>query len=99
MNVLKIALEEGFSGQHVTVSVDGAVVLDETDVRTRLQIGLAKSVEVQVPDGRHAVEARVEGVPPLRTEVDAADIKSVRISLTAEGSPVAVTSRERPRYL
>ncbi|MFE0186774.1 hypothetical protein [Streptomyces sp. NPDC059008] len=99
MNVLKIALEEGFSGQHVVVSVDGTVVLDETDVRTRLQIGLARSVEVQVPDGGHSVEVRVEGEPPLRTEVDAPVTQSVRISLTAEGSPVAVASRDRPRYL
>jgi hypothetical protein len=47
MPTLKIDLQEGFDGDHVIVEVDGRVVLDKDGVRTRMQVGLAESLQVE----------------------------------------------------
>jgi hypothetical protein len=99
MSELTIALEEGFQGQHVVVVVDGDVVLDEPDVRTRLQIGLARSIPVRLPEGDHSIDVRVDGTDRLNMHVDTGVTRSVRISLTADGSLHAVTSGDLPGYL
>jgi hypothetical protein len=96
---LTIALEEGFQGQHVVVVVDGDVVLDESDVRTRTQIGLARSVPVRMPEGTHSIDVRVEEVDRLALRVDTAATRSVRISLAADGRLHVVTGGGLPRYL
>lgn len=59
MASLHVALEEGFGGEEVVVLVDGREVFAGADVRTRLQIGLAKSFDVEVAPGRHVVECRL----------------------------------------
>ena len=86
MRTLTIALEDGFVDDHVIVSVDGAVVLDEEHVRTRTQTGHARLVEV--PTG--ADECRVEVALPeggLRTEVrtDPRRAPNVRVSISGGG--------------
>lgn len=48
---LHIALEEGYEGETVVVTVDGDEVFRDDDVRTRYQIGLADSVDVTVASG------------------------------------------------
>lgn len=98
MSELTIALEEGFRGQHVVVAVDGDVVLDDPDVRTRLQIGLARSVRVHLTEGDHSIGVQVGGAERLNTRVDTGVTRSVRISLGADGSLRAATSGDLPGY-
>ena len=92
MRTLTIALEDGFVDDHVTVSVDGAVVLDEEHVRTRTQTGHARLVEVPT----EADECRVEVALPaggLRTQVrtDPRRAPNVRVSVR-DGRLVAEAS-------
>jgi hypothetical protein len=56
MVLLHIALQEGFWGDTVIVRVNGEQVFREKDVKTRLQIGLADSVELDVAEGPTQVE-------------------------------------------
>jgi sulfur carrier protein ThiS len=56
MTLLHIALQEGFWGDTVIVRVNGEQVFREKDVKTRLQIGLADSVELDVAEGPTQVE-------------------------------------------
>lgn len=48
MSVLHIALQEGFAIEPVEVKVNGKVVFSKPSVKTRTQIGLADSVEVNI---------------------------------------------------
>ena len=56
MPKLTIALEEGFASVHVVVSVNGEVRFERADVTTRLQIGLADTVEIDVDEGPATVQ-------------------------------------------
>ena len=51
MAELHVALEEGFSGDGVTVRVAGRKAFEADALRTRMQLGLAESFTVDVPDG------------------------------------------------
>lgn len=88
MTDLRVSLEEGFARDHVVVTVDGATVLDEGGVTTALQIGLAKSVDAQVPNGTAPpapVDVRVElperGIASALT-LDPAATPYLRVSIT-----------------
>ncbi|MEV5438785.1 hypothetical protein AB0K80_22645 [Streptomyces sp. NPDC052682] len=96
---LTIALEEGFDHRHVVVLVDGRVVLDDPDVSTRHQIGLARSVRVALPEGDHFVGVRLDGSDRLDLRIDTAAIRSVRVSVTADGGVHAVAGGDLPGYL
>jgi len=56
MPVLHVALQEGFDNDTVVVRVNGRQALAQDGVRTRRQIGLAGSVEVEVAEGAATVE-------------------------------------------
>lgn len=47
---LQVYLESGFDRDHVTVRT-GDVELEESDVTTRYQVGLASVIALTVPDG------------------------------------------------
>ena len=53
---LHIALQNGFTGVPVTIVVDGREVYRKDDVRTRTQIGLADSVELEHDSGPVAID-------------------------------------------
>ncbi|NRQ32846.1 hypothetical protein HII36_13490 [Nonomuraea sp. NN258] len=65
MPSLTIALEEGFSGERVTILLDGEVVFDQDGVRTRTQIGMAHTFTVETSPGEHRIEVRTR----TRTQV------------------------------
>lgn len=50
---LTLDLQEGFEGDQVVMAIDGREVFRKTGVRTRLQIGLAERVKLDVEPGRH----------------------------------------------
>ena len=95
MATLNIALQEGFSGQPVVVRVDGEERFRADDVRTRMQIGLAKQVPVEVDPGRHAVEV-VAGDVATSLEVDVADQAHVGVSLARSQDRLETRVSDRP---
>jgi hypothetical protein len=85
LSELHVALEEGFSGDDVTVRVDGTPVFEGRAIETRLQIGLAHSFAAEVPDGQRELVVEV----PSRSIVH-------RQQLTVSGATyVGVSLRER----
>lgn len=59
MPLLHTALQEGFSGDEVVLRVDGREVFHQSGVKTRTQIGLATTHEMQVPPGPVAVNLSI----------------------------------------
>jgi hypothetical protein len=56
MGHLHIALQEGFEDEAVVIRVNGKEVFNKQGVRTKLQIGRADAVDVEVEDGTATVE-------------------------------------------
>jgi hypothetical protein len=56
--MLQLHLQEGFESERVVVSIDDIVHLDDPIVRTKMQIGLAKMVEIDTT--KTSVLIRVE---------------------------------------
>ena len=86
MPTLKIDLQEGFGGDHVVVQVDDSVVYDKKDVRTRMQLGLADSVQVETgTKARLTVRLpmkAIEGVTTVHVE------KTPNIGVKVEGKEI-----------
>lgn len=55
MDVLELALQNGFDNFEVEVSVDGKVVLRRQGVKTRYQVGLAETCTLNIEAGTHDV--------------------------------------------
>lgn len=85
VGTLHVALEEGFVDDEVVVRVDDDEVLSER-VRTRMQLGLAETVDVDVdrPACRLTVDVPGRGAT-TELEVETADDVWVGVSLTAHG--------------
>lgn len=99
MSVLRIALQEDFKGEHVVVTVDGAVVLDDPSVRTRRQIGLARLLEVPVRDDGVTVEVSVQGGRRQSVQIDTTVTKAVLVGLAADGDLTLSPSGDLPGYV
>ena len=98
MAVLHLALQEGFTGDEVTVTVDGEQMLHRTEVATRSQIGLAERADLTVEAGRHTVTVSARGASAT-IDVDVVDTVYVGISLDRSGAIEHRVSREPFRYL
>ncbi|WP_336211358.1 hypothetical protein [Nonomuraea sp. LPB2021202275-12-8] len=86
MPSLTIALQEGFSGERVTVLLDGEVVFDQAGVRTRTQIGSAHTFTVEVAPGAHRIQVRApEAGGPVSVVADSSTAPVVRVSRAAAG--------------
>jgi hypothetical protein len=97
---LHIALQEGFTGDSVTIAINGQEVLRKQDVKTRLQTGYADAVEVQVPAGAVAVQIDVLSRQTAATQtLQVTQPVYLGVSLTAEGSITSRVSHEPFRYL
>jgi hypothetical protein len=82
LGVLNIALEDGFEGDTVEVTVDGKRVFRSDAVTTRTQISLAGSFAVDVPDRPVSVDIDVPTRGVARTiEVDATKQPNLALSL------------------
>lgn len=97
MQTLTIALEDGFVDDHVTVSVDGRVVLDEEHVRTRTQTGLARLVEVPAA----AAGCRVEVALPargMRATVHADPRQAPHVRVSVRGDELVADAGTAPLF-
>lgn len=83
MSSLTVSLEDGFARDHVVVTVDGVVVLDERQVSTRYQISLAREVTTEAPAGvaRVCVALPDRGLDSA-VDIDAARTPTIRVSVT-----------------
>ena len=98
MAVLHLALQEGFTGDEVTVTVYGEKVNHPTVVATRTQIGLAERTDLTVEPGRHTVTVSARGAS-ASIDVDVADEVYLGVSLDRSGAIEHRVSREPFRYL
>src|SRR5262245_54713071 len=100
MATLHVALQEGFSNDEVTLSVNGTEVFRKTGITTKLQIGYADAVDVEVASG----EARLDVNVVTRSTrqpvlVTVSDRTYVGVSLDRRGQPEYQISSEPFRYL
>jgi hypothetical protein len=98
MAVLHVDLQDGFESEPVSIAVNGQPAFSKPAVRTRTQIGLADSFELNVPSGDVAVQVDVRGAS-TRFAVSLQDTLYVGISITAEGNIVHRTSVQAFGYV
>ena len=92
MPLLHIALQNGFTGVAVTILVDGREVYRKDNVRTRTQIGLADSVELEHASGPAAIDVTAgEASDSFRATVSGDLYLSISVSpgntIVHKGSP------------
>jgi hypothetical protein len=96
---LHIALQEGFSGDRVIVRVDGAEIANRPTVSTRNQIGLAETVEVEVPTGELLLEVELP-TRALRESTRVVVEGTTYVGASVEDGHIRlITQREAFRYL
>jgi len=96
---LHVALQEGFLRDRVVVKVNGAEIANRPDVSTRNQIGLAETVEVEVPAGDAQVEVEVPS-RGLREAMHVSVEGTTYIGVSVEHDQLQLTQqREAFRYL
>lgn len=86
MTELTVDLQEGFHDDRVVVRSGGAELASADDVTTRVQLGLARSLEVTLPAGARDVEIEVP-TRDLRTavQVDPGTRAYLGVSITRDG--------------
>lgn len=98
MGQLTIALEEGFEGTHVVLHVNGVRQLDDANVTTRPQIGLARTMTVDVSDGPVQVDIELpERALARRIELEAGTGSHLGLSIS-DGNLTHRISEEPFRY-
>jgi hypothetical protein len=58
---LTLDLQEGFEGDQVVIAIDGHEQFRKSGIRTRLQIGLAERVRLDVEPGQHILNVSLPG--------------------------------------
>ena len=93
---IPVDLQDGFKDDTVVISVEGRELLRDEAVSTRFQIGRAKSVKLQVPEGRSelTVEVPTRNLHGTAT-VDTTKPVFVGISLTTQGK-LQIRVQEQP---
>ncbi len=56
---LHVALQNGFLGEEVALSVNGEEVFRGKEVKTRVQIGLAEAIDIDVGSGQVTIETSI----------------------------------------
>ena len=97
---VSIALEENFLGDRVLISAGGRALADLEGLSTRVQIGLARTLEVELNAGETlTVELPEKG---LKTEIPlgAQPPPYVGVSVAGDGASLAVrTGAAAPGYV
>jgi len=99
--MLHVALQEGFNGERVTAAINGREFFSRTGVKTRMQIGLADSFELDQPPGRATLAVSIPergATRSLELQLDQAPLY-VAVSLDTSGQIQMRTSREPFGYV
>ena len=93
---IPVDLQDGFRSDAVVISLEGRELFRDEAVNTRFQIGLAKSVKLQVPESQFelTVEVPTRNLRAAAT-IDATKPVFVGISLTTQGE-LQVRVQDRP---
>lgn len=98
--MFQVHLQEGFEAEPVRISIDDAVVLDEPQVRTKPQIGLAQIIEADTTATSIAVHVEFGGRHTEQTvQVEPASTPYVGVSVGANGDVLIRTQAEPFGYL
>ena len=97
MAQIQIALQEGFANDEVTVHAGGREVYRKEDVTTRMQIGLADSFAVDLPERQSNAPVRVTvtvrgvetgaDVLPEETPFLAVSVRDDKVSIESSATP------------
>jgi hypothetical protein len=100
MPTLHVAFQEGFSNDEVVVYVNGAEVFRKSGITTKLQIGYADAIDVEVASGMSRLDVNVVTRNTTATTlVTVSDRTYVGVSLDRSGQPTYQVSAEPFRYL
>ncbi|MGH3022197.1 MAG: hypothetical protein ACRDNI_00945 [Gaiellaceae bacterium] len=77
---VRIALEDGFYGDTVAISIEGGGSYSAEDVTTRTQISLAASTELEAPDGAEALDVEIP-TRGIRERIELAGRENVALSI------------------
>ena len=86
MKLLTIDLRDGFKDDTVSIKVEGNEVFRATDISTRVQIGLARSIELEIEGQSATVEINL----PLKNLAERIELEMlapvfIAVSLRWEG--------------
>lgn len=100
MALLHIALQEGFTNDTVIIRINGKEIFHKPGVKTRLQIGYADSIEINVQEG----SVKVEITLPLRNLSESTVLQVLKpvylgVSITPENKISCRSSYEPFGYL
>jgi hypothetical protein len=96
MTEITVDLQDGFMDDTVAVSCAGREVVREQGVTTRFQIGMARSLQANVPEGARELQVEVPTKGERATvAIDPSKPVFVGVSLTTEGQ-LEIRVQERP---
>lgn len=95
---LHIALQDGFTGEPVSIRLDGVEVYRKPRVSTDLRISRADAVDVEVLSSRATVELEVRA-ERATIRIDPQETPFLAVSLDPEGHPQFRASAEPLAYL
>ncbi len=99
MATLTLDLQDGFFDDRLVVTADGREVLRLDGLRTRFQIGFARSETIALAGGRATLEIAVPSRSRTATiAVDSAQTPFLGVSITPEGEIVCHAQAEPFRY-
>jgi hypothetical protein len=98
MPLLHIALQDGFTGEPVAITVDGHQIYSKDQVRTRVQIGHADTVETTHDAGPARIEIRARGTSATITPTIAGDLY-LAVSIASDGRIAHRESGQPFRYM
>jgi len=100
MPLLQVDLQEGFDRDHVVISINGETVLDEPNVSTRMQIGVARTIRHEVDAGGTSVQVLVTSRSAQWSEDrQITEPTFLGLTLTADDTLLAEWSTAPFRYL
>ncbi|HET7218627.1 MAG TPA: hypothetical protein VFJ02_11305 [Vicinamibacterales bacterium] len=98
MPLLHIALQDGFAGDPVSITVDGREIFRKDRVRTMTQIGRADDVETRHDAGPVSIDIKARNSSSTITHTLAGDT-FIGVSLTQDGRITHRISQEAFRYM
>jgi hypothetical protein len=98
MTTLHIALHDGFTGDAVSIRLDGQEVYSKPNVKTDLRISRADGLDVETPRPDATVEVQARG-RTASAAVDPARTPYLAVDLGPDGQPAIRASAEPFAYL